>query len=137
VCCEVRARERKISEQRPEKERESSSFFFVPVFSCGRVEDETRTKKKKSRRQERQNFFRRRSSFRAGKHEREDVIGTHSPQIEKKAFTSLVFSCLRSRTRLRERARASERALGNLLLFLRSDILFCQLHFFAIRKKNL
>lgn len=131
------AREREKFLNKGRKKKESSSFFFVPVFSYDHMEDETRTKKKKSRRQERQNFFRRRSSFRAGKHEREDVIGTHSPQIEKKAFTSLVFSCLRSRTRLRERARASERALGNLLLFLRSDILFCQLHFFAIRKKNL
>ena len=30
MCCEARARERKISEQSPEKERESSSFFFRP-----------------------------------------------------------------------------------------------------------
>jgi len=94
VCCEVRARslERKISEQR-RKRKSGVLFSFRPAE---KVDEENK----------KYNFFRR-LSFRAGKHEREDVIGTHSPQIENNSFTSLVFRVYsRERVSERERERA-------------------------------
>ena len=83
----------------------------------------------RSQRRQEDNFFRR-LSFRADEHEREDVIGAHSPQIEQNSFTSLVF-------RIYSCECVSERARARNSSSLRNDILFCESHLIDTKKKPL